>query len=68
MSPQQSDPDARRRDCPSARSSRKLQITAPTNIRWKERFLAGRIDGLDTYHPGLGFATVLSAMTSIVET
>ena len=29
-----------------------LQTTAPTIIRWKERFLAEGIDGLDTYHPG----------------
>src|SRR5262245_13924905 len=30
----------------------RLQTTAPTISRWKERFLAGGIDGLDTYHPG----------------
>lgn len=29
-----------------------LQTTAPTIIRWKERFLARGIDGLDTFHPG----------------
>lgn len=29
-----------------------LQTTAPTIIRWKERFLAEGTDGLDTYHPG----------------
>jgi transposase len=30
----------------------RLQTTAPTISRWKERFIAGGIDGLDTYHPG----------------
>jgi len=30
----------------------KLGTTAPTIVRWEERFLSGGIDGLDTYHPG----------------
>jgi transposase len=30
----------------------KLGTTAPTIVRWKERFLSGGIDGLDTHHPG----------------
>lgn len=30
----------------------RLQTTAPTIIRWKERFLARGTDGLDTFHPG----------------
>ena len=30
----------------------RLQTTAPTISRWKERFIDGGIDGLDTYHPG----------------
>ena len=30
----------------------KLGTTAPTLVPWKERFLSGGIDGLDTYHPG----------------
>ena len=30
----------------------RLETTAPTIIRWKERFLAEGVDGLDTYHPG----------------
>jgi transposase len=30
----------------------KLGSTAPTIVRWKELFLSGGIDGLDTYHPG----------------
>ena len=29
-----------------------MQTTAPTLSRWKERFIDGGIDGLDTYHPG----------------
>jgi transposase len=39
---------------------RQMQTTAPTIIRWKERFLAQGIDGLDTYHPGQK-PTVLTA-------
>ena len=31
---------------------RMLQTSAPTIIRWKQRFLESRLDGLDTYHPG----------------
>ena len=31
---------------------RRLGTTAPTIIRWKQRFLAFGIDGLDTCHPG----------------
>jgi transposase len=30
----------------------KLGTTAPTIVRWKESFLSGGIDGLETYHPG----------------
>ena len=30
----------------------RLQTTAPTIIRWKQRFLASGLDGLDTHHPG----------------
>jgi transposase len=29
-----------------------LSTTAPTIIRWKHRFLAAGLDGLDTNHPG----------------
>ncbi len=39
---------------------RKLRTTAPTIIRWKQRFLASGIDGLDTSHPGQP-ASVLTA-------
>lgn len=38
--------------CSFATVQQKLQTTAPTIIRWKERFIARGIDGLDTYHPG----------------
>jgi len=30
----------------------RLQTTAPTIIRWKQRFLVSGLDGLDTHHPG----------------
>jgi transposase len=30
----------------------RLQTTAPTIIRWKQRFLQDGLDGLDTFHPG----------------
>jgi transposase len=38
---------------------RHLQTSAPTIIRWKQRFLESGLDGLDTYHPGQK-ATVLT--------
>ncbi len=38
---------------------RRLQTSAPTIIRWKQRFLQWGLDGLDTYHPGQK-ATVLT--------
>jgi transposase len=31
---------------------RRLGTTAPTISRWKQRFLAAGVDGLDTSHPG----------------
>jgi transposase len=31
---------------------RRLQTSAPTIMRWKQRFLESGLDGLDTYHPG----------------
>src|SRR5882724_5961849 len=37
----------------------RLQTSAPTIIRWKQRFLESGLDGLDTYHPGQK-ATVLT--------
>jgi uncharacterized protein YerC len=41
---------------------RRLQTSAPTIIRWKQRFLESGLDGLDTYHPGQK-ATVLTPGT-----
>src|SRR6202790_309140 len=38
---------------------RQLQTTAPTIIRWKQRFRQCGLEGLDTYHPGQK-ATVLT--------
>src|ERR1700722_6017430 len=38
---------------------RRLQTSAPTIIRWKQRFLESGLDGLDTHHPGQK-ATVLT--------
>src|SRR4249920_2489337 len=38
---------------------RRLQTSAPTIIRWKQRFVQSGLDGLDTYHPGQK-ATVLT--------
>src|SRR6202795_5115100 len=31
---------------------RQLQTTAPTVVRWKQRFRQHGLEGLDTYHPG----------------
>ena len=31
---------------------RQLQTTAPTIVRWKQRFRHHGLEGLDTYHPG----------------
>jgi transposase len=31
---------------------RQLQTTAPTIVRWKQRFRRHGLEGLDTYHPG----------------
>ena len=39
---------------------RSLRTTVPTIIRWKQRFLASGMDGLDTSHPGQP-ASVLTA-------
>jgi len=30
---------------------RRLQTTAPTIVRWKQRFRRSGLEGLDTYHP-----------------
>jgi transposase len=41
---------------------RQLQTTAPTIIRWKQRFLQSGLDGLDTYHPGQGVTVLTPAL------
>ena len=37
---------------PFAVIKERLQTTAPTISRWKQRFLEDGVEGLDTYHPG----------------
>jgi transposase len=44
---------------PFAVIKERLQTTAPTISRWKQRFLEAGLEGLDTYHPGQP-ATVLT--------
>jgi transposase len=41
---------------------RQLQTTAPTIIRWKQRFLVAGLDGLDTRHPGQAAKTLTPAV------
>jgi hypothetical protein len=41
----------------------RLQTTAPTIVRWKQRFLASGLDGLDTYHLG----QTVSVLTPVVR-
>src|SRR5215468_12014150 len=41
---------------------RRLQTSAPTTIRWKQRFLQFGLDGLDTYHPGQKATVVTPAL------
>jgi transposase len=40
----------------------RLRTTAPTISRWKVRFLAAGIDGLDTFHPGQPATVLTSAL------
>jgi Homeodomain-like domain len=44
----------------------RLQTSAPTIIRWRQRFLESGLDGLDTYHPGQK-ATVLTPALCTVK-
>src|SRR5262244_3808518 len=44
------------------RVKRQLQTTAPTIIRWKQRFLESGLDGLDTFHPGQKASVVTPAL------
>src|SRR5947208_7127121 len=41
---------------------RQLQTTAPTIIRWKQRFLQSGLEGLDTYPPGQGVTVLTPAL------
>src|SRR5215468_3581832 len=43
---------------------RRLQTSAPTIIRWKQRFLEFGLDGLDTYHPGQKASVLTPALRS----
>ena len=40
----------------------RLQTSAPTIIRWKQRFLQSGLDGLDTFHPGQTAAVLTPAL------
>src|SRR5512132_818965 len=40
----------------------RLQTSAPTIIRWKQRFLQSGLDGLDTFHPGQKAAVLTPAL------
>lgn len=40
----------------------RLQTTAPTIVRWKQRFLQHGVDGLDTFHPGQTASVLTPAM------
>jgi len=44
------------------RVKRQLQTTAPTIIRWKQRFLESGLDGRDTFHPGQKASVVTPAL------
>src|SRR6202790_2692382 len=45
----------------------RLQTTAPTIIRWKQRFLAAGLDGLDTCHPGQAATVLTPALARILS-
>ena len=40
----------------------RLQTTAPTIARWKQRFLEAGLEGLDTYRPGQKAVVLTSAL------
>jgi transposase len=40
----------------------RMQTTAPTIIRWKQRFVQNGVDGLDTFHPGQTASVLTPAM------
>lgn len=47
---------------------RALSTTTPTIIRWKERFLAHGIEGLDTFHPGQKASVLTAALRARILT
>jgi len=47
---------------PFAVIKERLQTTAPTISRWKQRFLEEGLEGLDTYHPGQSAVVLTPAL------
>jgi transposase len=45
---------------------RQLQTTAPTIIRWKQRFRRYGLNGLDTYHPGQKPRVLIPALRALI--
>jgi transposase len=45
---------------------RQLQTTAPTIIRWKQRFRRYGLEGLDTYHPGQKPRVLTPALRALI--
>jgi len=45
---------------------RQLQTTAPTIIRWKQRFRRCGLEGLDTYHPGQKPRVLTPALRALI--
>jgi len=48
--------------CSYKQIKQRLQTAAPTISRWKQRFLAHGVDGLDTHHPGQRPAVLTPAL------
>src|ERR1700722_15244515 len=45
---------------------RQLQTTAPTIVRWKQRFRRYGLEGLDTYHPGQKPRVLTPALRALI--
>src|ERR1700676_1242176 len=45
---------------------RQLQTTAPTIVRWKQRFRRHGLEGLDTYHPGQNPRVLTPALCALI--
>jgi transposase len=45
---------------------RQLQTTAPTIVRWKQRFRRFGLEGLDTYHPGQKSRVLTPALRALI--